>query len=72
MTEVGRVADGQGRTVIVGARPGRVTLRTLRTRASGAVELPGDLAEEFAQLFVAAAWQAGRQEAREPGGTGAS
>jgi hypothetical protein len=58
--EIGRVTDDQGRVVIVGTCQGRVTLRTLRTRTSGAVELTQDLAEDFGQLYVAACWQAGR------------
>ena len=72
VTEVGTVTDAQGRSVVVGASGGKVTLRTLRTRTQGAVELTGDLAEDFAQLLVAAVWQAAQQEARTPGGTGAS
>ncbi len=70
--ELGTITDAQGRSVVVGASGGKVTLRTLRTRTQGAVELTGDLAEDFAQLFIAAVWQAAQQEARLPEGTGPS
>lgn len=61
--EVGRLADEEGREVIVGVDCGTVTLRTLHTRTSGAVELTGDLAEDFSQLFVSACWQAAEARA---------
>lgn len=61
--EVGRVADKEGREVIVGIGYGTVTLRTLRTRTSGAMELTGDLAEDFSQLFISACWQAAESRA---------
>ena len=61
MREIGRLEDGQGREIVVGADRGRVTLRTLHTRTDGAVELTSDRAEEFAQMFVSACWEAGRQ-----------
>jgi hypothetical protein len=70
--EIGTVTDARGRSVTVGASGGKVTLRTLRTRTRGAVELDGDLAEDFAQVYIAAVWQAAQQEARMPGGIEAS
>ena len=62
--EIGRVEDGQGRIVIVGIDGDQVTLRTLRTRTSGAVTLAAYGAEEFAQLLVSACWQAGWHQGR--------
>lgn len=59
--EIGRVVDEQGRMVIVGVDYDTVTLRTLRTRTSGAVTLASWKAEEFAQLYVSACWQAAAQ-----------
>jgi hypothetical protein len=70
--EIGTVTDAGGRSVAVGAAGGKVTLRTFRTRTDGAVELTGDLAEDFMQLMVAALWQAAQQADRTPGGTGPS
>ena len=61
--EIGRLQDGQGRIVIIGVDYDTVTLRTLRTRTSGAVTLTSTEAEEFAQLYLAACWQAARQSA---------
>jgi hypothetical protein len=58
--EIGRLEDDQGRIVIVGVDHGAVTLRTLHTRTSGAVELGCVQAEEFAQLYVCACWAAAR------------
>jgi hypothetical protein len=58
--EIGRLEDDQGRIVIVGVDHGAVTLRTLRTRTSGAVELGCVQAEEFGQLYIAACWAAAR------------
>ena len=43
---------------------GAVTLRTLHTRTSGAVELSPALAEEFGQLYVSACWAAARDGER--------
>jgi len=54
MTEVGRVTDGQGNVVIVGTDGERVTLQT-----HGTVDLTGDLADRFGQLWVSACWRAG-------------
>ncbi len=62
--EVGRLEDDQGRIVIVGTDYGGVTLRTLRTRTSGAVALSPALAEEFGQLYVSACWAAARDGER--------
>ena len=62
--EIGRLEDGQGRIVIVGTDYGTVTLRTLHTRTSGAVELSPALAEEFGQLYVSACWAAARDGER--------
>lgn len=70
--EIGTVTDAAGRVVAVGVIGGKVTLRTRKTRTGGAVELTGDLSEDFMQLMVAALWTAGRQEARMPAGEGAS
>jgi hypothetical protein len=53
MTEVGRVTDGQGNVVIIGTDGERVTLQT-----HGTVDLTGDLAERFGQVWVAACWRA--------------
>ena len=61
--EVGRLEDGQGRIVIVGVSYDTVTLRTLRTRTSGAVELDSARVEELAQLIISATWQAAWQTA---------
>ena len=58
--EVGRIMDDAGREIILGVDYGTVTLRTLRTRTSGAVELSPVLAEEFAQLYLSACWAAAR------------
>ena len=52
MTEVGRVTDGQGNVVIVGTDGERVTVQT-----HGTVDLTGDLAERFGQLWVSACWR---------------
>jgi hypothetical protein len=54
MSEVGRVTDGQGNVVIIGADGERVTLQT-----HGTVDLTADLAERFGRLYVSACWQAG-------------
>ena len=62
--EVGRIADARGREVVVGIDGGTVTLRTLGTRTGGAVTLGSYQAEEFAQLYASACWQAGWQSAR--------
>ncbi len=62
--EIGRLEDGQGRIIIVGVSYGGVTLRTLHTRTSGAVELSPALAEEFGQLYVSACWAAARDGER--------
>lgn len=59
--EVGRLADEAERQVIVGICHGTVTLRTPGTRTDGAVMLDAARAEEFAQLFVSACWQAAAQ-----------
>lgn len=56
--EIGRIEDDQGRVVIVGVDYGTVTLRTLRTRTSGAVTLSGHQAESFGQLYISACWAA--------------
>ncbi|HET9968526.1 MAG TPA: hypothetical protein VFQ68_09840 [Streptosporangiaceae bacterium] len=56
--EIGRIVDEQGRIVVVGVSCGTVTLRTLHTRTSGAVELGVTQVEELAQLIVSATWQA--------------
>lgn len=56
--EIGHLEDSQGRILIVGVDYGTVTLRTLRTRTSGAVTLSGHQAEEFGQLYISACWQA--------------
>lgn len=61
--EIGRLEDSQGRIVIVGVNYDTVTLRTLHTRTSGAVELDSAKVEELAQLLVAATWQAAWQTA---------
>ena len=61
--EIGRLADSQGREVVVGVNYDTVTLRTLRTRTSGAVELDSAKVEELAQLLVSATWQAAWQTA---------
>jgi len=61
--EIGRLADSQGREVIVGVNYDTVTLRTLRTRTGGAVELDSAKVEELAQLIVSATWQAAWQTA---------
>jgi len=58
---VGRLADEQGREVIVGVDYDTVTLRTLHTRTDGAVTLASHQAEEFAQMYVAACWEAAAQ-----------
>ena len=63
MSEIGRVRDDRGRIAIVGTDGGRVTLRTLRTRTSGAVELDEEKSEYFGQLFVSACWQAAEARA---------
>lgn len=52
MAEVGRVTDGQGNVVIVGADGERVTLQT----CGGTVDLTSDLTERFGQLLVSACW----------------
>ena len=62
--EVGRLADDAGRVIILGVDYGTVTLRTLRTRTSGAVALSPVLAEEFGQLWIAACWAAARDGER--------
>lgn len=62
--EIGRLADDAGRILIVGVSYGGVTLRTLHTRTSGAVELSPALAEEFAQLYLSACWAAARDGER--------
>ena len=61
--EIGRLADSQGRVVIVGVNYDTVTLRTLHTRTGGAVELDSAKVEELAQLIVSATWQAAWQTA---------
>jgi hypothetical protein len=53
MSEVGRVTDGQGNVVIVGADGERVTLQT-----HGTVDLTAGLAEEFGQVWLHACWRA--------------
>jgi len=58
--EVGRIEDGGGWDVVVGTYLGKVTVRT--TRARGPVTLTQAQAEEFAQLFVRACWEAARQD----------
>jgi hypothetical protein len=62
--EIGRITDEQGREIVVGISYGAVTLRTLHTRTDGAVTLRAYQAEEFAQLFTSACWQAGWQSAQ--------
>jgi hypothetical protein len=62
--EIGRIEDDQGRVVIVGVNGDEVTLRTLGTRTSGAVTLAAFRAEEFAQLYTSACWQAGWHQGR--------
>jgi hypothetical protein len=57
--EIGRLTDSQGRTVIIGVNDDAVTLRTLHTRTSGAVELGMMQQEELGQLLITAASQAG-------------
>jgi hypothetical protein len=63
--EIGRITDSEGRRVIVGVNYDTVTLRTLRTRTNGAVELDETRVEELAQLLVAATWQAAWQTAAD-------
>lgn len=58
--EVGRLEDGQGRILIVGVDYDTVTLGL---GGGGAVTLTFSEAEEFAQLYLSACWQAGRQSA---------
>jgi hypothetical protein len=53
VSEVGRVTDGQGNVVIVGADGTRVTLQT-----HGTVDLTADLTERFGRLYIAACWRA--------------
>lgn len=67
--EIDRMSDDAGRVIVVGVDHGAVTLRTLHTRTSGAVALSPVLAEEFAQLYVSACWQAARDGERLPGTT---
>lgn len=55
---IGMLTDAEGRQVTVGVSGGKVTLRTIGTRTGGAVELDGIQAEDFAQLFLGASWQA--------------
>ena len=55
--EIGRVADEQGREVIVGVNYDTVTLFTLH------VELDATRVEELARLIVEATWQASWQTA---------
>ena len=55
--EVGRVADSQGREVIVGVNYDTVTLYTTH------VELDATRVEELARLVVSATWQAAWQTA---------
>jgi len=62
--EIGRIADDAGRVIVAGTDYGTVTLRTLHTRTSGAVELSPALAEEFGQLYVSACWAAARDGER--------
>jgi imidazolonepropionase-like amidohydrolase len=74
--EIGRIEDDQRRIVIVGVDHGTVTLRTLRTRTSGAVTLGAMQTEELAQLIVSATWHAawalGAAAAREAAAGGAT
>lgn len=66
--EVGRIADAKGRVVVVGIDGGQVTLRTiipLPNNKRDAVELSSYRAEEFAQLYISACWQAGWQSAQD-------
>jgi hypothetical protein len=65
--EIGRLTDDAGRVLIVGVGYDAVTLRTLRTRTSGAVELGPSQTEELAQLIVSAAWQAAWQTGADTG-----
>ncbi len=69
--ETGRITDDAGRILIVGVDHDAVTLRTLRTRTSGAVALDMARQEELGQLLIAAAWQAGWQRRQMDAGTGA-
>jgi hypothetical protein len=63
--EIGRLEDSQGRILIVGVNYDTVTLRTLHTRTSGAVELGALQTEELGRLVVSAAWQAAAQTAAD-------
>ena len=58
---IGTLTDAGGRQVTVGVSGGKVTLRTFGTRTGGAVELTGDLAEDFAQLYLSGCWQAAQE-----------
>jgi hypothetical protein len=60
--EVGRLADGQGRDVIIGVNYDTVTLQTLPDPGA-TVELDSVQVEELAQLIVSATWQAAWQTA---------
>ncbi len=62
--EIDRLTDDAGRVIVVGVDYGTVTLRTLRTRTSGAVALSPALAEEFGQLYVSACMAAARDGER--------
>jgi hypothetical protein len=61
--EVDTIVDAGGRSLVVGIKDGKVTLRTLGTRTAGAVELDDDLCEVFQQVFISACWQAARESA---------
>ena len=68
--EVGRLTDNAGRVLIIGADHGAVTMRTLRTRTSGAVTLGRADQEELALMLVAAVWKVGWQQHQMDAGTG--
>jgi hypothetical protein len=55
--DIGSVTDEAGMRVVVGMAEGTVTLRI---NEGPTIELSDVLAEDFAQLFVSACWQAGR------------
>ncbi|MCW2898845.1 MAG: hypothetical protein JWO67_1110 [Streptosporangiaceae bacterium] len=61
--EVGHVVDMDGVYVTLGVDYDAVTLKGGLSRIAGA-RFNAAQAEEFAQLFVSAVWQAGQQKAR--------